>query len=284
MKKWNLIVDIAKCNNCANCQVANMDEYQGNTFEGYSAPMAKDNPGWFEIKRVERGTGTHVDVAYMPTMCNHCDSAPCIEEGDAAVKKRADGIVLIDPIKAKGRRDLIAKCPYGAMSWNEALQLPQIWTFDAHLLDAGWQQTRSEQACPTRALQTVKATDEEMNALVRSEALETASGRLNTQPRVYYKNLHRFNKRLLAGTLVGVNAEGRRDCLENISVDLYSQGSLLASEQTDEFGDFRFDRLPDHEATYKVLFSHPVVKLGFEKEVVLNQRGLSLGEIHVNIR
>ncbi len=41
MKKWNLIVDVAKCTNCNLCTLANQDEHVGNEFEGYSAPMPR---------------------------------------------------------------------------------------------------------------------------------------------------------------------------------------------------------------------------------------------------
>ena len=60
-----------------------------------------------------------IDIAYVPTMCNHCDDAPCVAKGGGAVKKRDDGIVLIDPEKAKGRKDLVDACPYGHIWWNE---------------------------------------------------------------------------------------------------------------------------------------------------------------------
>ena len=88
------------------------------------------------------------------------------------MKKRDDGIMLIDPDKAKGRKDLVEACPYGHIWWNEELQLPQIWPFDAHLLDQGWQQTRGQQSCPTGAMRAIKVEDEEMARMAREEGLE----------------------------------------------------------------------------------------------------------------
>lgn len=44
---------------------------------------------------------------------------------------------MIDPVKAKGRQDMSGSCPYQAIVWNEAEQVPQTWIFDAHLLDNG---------------------------------------------------------------------------------------------------------------------------------------------------
>ena len=38
MSQWNLIIDVALCENCSNCVLAAKDELVGNTFPGYSAP------------------------------------------------------------------------------------------------------------------------------------------------------------------------------------------------------------------------------------------------------
>ena len=108
MTQWNLIIDVARCENCNNCVLANKDEYVGNDFPGYSAPQALHGAGTMRIHRRVRGEGHMVDAAYLPTMCNHCDDAPCIKAAGAdVIRKRADGIVIIDPVKAKGRKDLV---------------------------------------------------------------------------------------------------------------------------------------------------------------------------------
>ncbi len=121
MNKWNMIIDVAECTNCNLCTLAAMDEYVGNEFPGYSAPMPKHGHKWINILQKERGQVPTIDIAYVPTMCNHCDNAPCIAKGGGAVTKRDDGIVLIDPVKAKGRKDLVDACPYGHIWWNEEL-------------------------------------------------------------------------------------------------------------------------------------------------------------------
>lgn len=255
-KRWNLVVDIARCNNCASCTLATMDEHAGNDYPGYAASQPRQGAPWISIRRHTRGEDEHVDVAYMPTMCNHCDRPACAVGADDAVVKRDDGIVLIDPAKAKGRRDLVAKCPYGAIHWNEALQLPQIWIFDAHLLDAGWPVPRCEQACATGAIRALKLRDEDMRAVAREQALEVSRPELGTAPRVYYKNLYRMHQRFVAGTVVAVR-DGGTDCLQGGSVALHRDGTVMARAITDWFGDFKFDGLPDEPLTYELTFEHP---------------------------
>lgn len=256
IKKWNLVVDVARCNNCASCTLATMDEHAGNDYPGYAAPQPMQGAPWLQIRRHTRGEGEHVDVSYMPTMCNHCDRPPCAAGADGAVVKRDDGIVLIDPAKAKGRRDLVAKCPYGAIHWNEALQLAQIWIFDAHLLDAGWPVPRCEQACATGAIRALKLPDEEMQALAREQTLEVWRPELGTAPRVYYRNLYRMHRRFVAGTAVAMR-DGVADCLQGCSVALRCDGVVKARAVTDWFGDFKFDDLPDEPLVYELVLEHP---------------------------
>ena len=225
MQKWNMIIDVAECTNCNLCTLAAMDEYVGNEWPGYTAPMPKHGHKWINILQKERGQVPMIDIAYVPTMCNHCDNAPCLAKGGDAVKKRDDGIVLIDPEKAKGRKDLVEACPYGHIWWNEELQLPQIWPFDAHLLDQGWQQTRGQQSCPTGAMRAIKVEDEEMARMARDEGLEVMKPEAGTKPRVYYRNLWRYSKCFIGGTLAA-EANGIVDCVEGASVRLIKDGTL----------------------------------------------------------
>jgi Fe-S-cluster-containing dehydrogenase component len=56
----------------------------------------------FQVRRHVRGGGTSVEVTYVPQTCNHCDDAPCVRvTSDGSVYKGPDGIVIVDPVKAK---------------------------------------------------------------------------------------------------------------------------------------------------------------------------------------
>jgi Fe-S-cluster-containing dehydrogenase component len=97
-----------------------------------------------------------MEIKYRPHICMHCAEAPCASAAqNGAVRCRPDGIVLIDPEKARGQKHLAQACPYGAISWNEETQLPQKCTLCAHLIDEGWTTTRCAQVCPTGALRLI---------------------------------------------------------------------------------------------------------------------------------
>jgi Fe-S-cluster-containing dehydrogenase component len=252
MKKWNLVVDVDNCTNCNMCVLAVADEYVDNDWPGYSAAMPKHGHRWINIERKERGMAPMVDVAFVPTMCQHCDDAPCIKAAtNGAVTKREDGIVLIDPVKAKGQKQIVDACPYGAVWWNEEKQIPQAWTFDAHLLDQGWKEPRAAQVCPTAAIRSFKIEDGEMARLVKDEALSVLHPEHGTKPRVWYKNLHRYTEAFVGGT-VARQVDGLTDCVEGVKVRLTKDGRTVAETVSDAFGDFKIDRLPVDSGAYRL--------------------------------
>lgn len=246
MEKWNLVIDIAACTNCNNCAIATQDEFAGNAYPGYSAPGAPD-VRTLDITRHVRGEGSMVDVHYVPRMCNHCDDAPCIKAAGDAITKRADGIVIIDPERAQGRRDLVDACPYSAIVWNEAQQVAQNWIFDAHLLDRGWKEPRAAHVCPTRAIEAVKTTDASMAARARDEELAVMRPELGTRPRIYYRNLSPVLTHFIGGnvTLGGQNAAGAQ-------VQLFQGETCLTVTTTDDFGDFRFADIAPGSGGYRL--------------------------------
>jgi Fe-S-cluster-containing dehydrogenase component len=255
MKKWSLIIDVAECTNCNNCFLACKDEYVGNDIEGYSAPQPLHGHKWINILAKERGQYPTMDIAYVPTMCNHCDDAPCVKQGAGAVEKRADGIVIINPQKAVNRKDIVKSCPYGAIWWNEELSLPQAWTFDAHLLDNGWKQPRGAQSCPTGAMKALKISDKELARLVEQDNLEPLKPEFDTKPRVLYKNLHLYSKIFIAGEVLG-QTDDVTDCVANAKVELSSNEKQLATTHTDPFGEFKFDGLKPESADYSLIITH----------------------------
>jgi Fe-S-cluster-containing dehydrogenase component len=253
MKQWYMIIDVEKCENCRNCFLACKDEHVGNDWPEYASPMPDQGQSWIAMEGKERGRYPFVDVAYLPTPCMHCNDAPCVKAAkDAAVYRRPDGIVLIDPVKAKGQKALADACPYRAITWNEALQLPQKCTFCAHLLDKGWTQTRCAQSCPTGAL-TVRAMEEDdMRGLAEREGLETYRPGLKTAPRVYYRNLSRFTKCFIGGS-IAIRIDGREECAEGVRAILVDpDGKEISECLTDNYGDFKFDGLEASSGRYGV--------------------------------
>jgi len=252
MNTWHLIIDVALCHDCNDCFLADKDEFVGNDFPPYSAPQPWSGHRWMNIERKEKGQFPLVQVAYLPVPCMHCDSAPCLTP-DGAVYKRADGLVIIDPKKAQGRPEIVDTCPYGAIYWNEELELPQKCTGCVHLLEEGWTETRCSQVCPTGAITLVMTDEKTMAARITAEHLEAYRADLGTTPRVYYKNLYKWEQVFLAGRVAFTDTD---ECAEGATVTVTRDGLLAGEALVNNYGEFTVEKL-EPGATYQVTITAP---------------------------
>ena len=255
MKKWHLIIDVEKCEDCNNCFLACKDEHVGNDWPGYSASQPIHGQRWIDISRKERGQYPLIDVAYRPLTCMHCAEAPCMKAGGDAVQRRSDGLVVIDPVKAKEKKNLVESCPYKVIWWNEEKEIPQKCSFCTHLLDQGWKAPRCVQACPTGALRCELLEDSELQEKIAAESLQWHRPEFGTKPQVYYKNMYRFDGCFIAGS-VAVEKSGLVDCVKGAVVKLLRGEENLAETITDAFGDFKFDALPENSGDYRLEITH----------------------------
>jgi len=151
--------------------------------------------------------------------------------------------VIIDPVKAKGSKEIVASCPYGVIEWNEALQLAQKCTLCAHMIDKGEKTTRCVEACPTQAL-TFGDLDDPSSPV--SEVLKAKLGKieslraeLGTKPRVQYIGLP---KPFIAGEILLEGKDG--ECPKGVKVTLTAKNDAkTVTTQTDFLGDFEFKGL-----------------------------------------
>jgi Fe-S-cluster-containing dehydrogenase component len=243
MTQKYMIINVALCHDCNNCFMGCKDEFVGNDFPGYSVAQPIHGQRWMNILRRERGVYSRNDVAYLPMPCQHCENAPCIEAGNGAVTRRQDGIVMIDTGKVSGNKELADSCPYGAIYFNEEADCPQKCTMCAHLLDDpewGPAMPRCAHNCPTGALAYVEAEPAEIEARIASGELSEYRAELGTKPHVLYKNLYRFTKNFVSA---GILVDG--DCFEGAKCILTGTNGEEYEQETNFFGEFKFDGLED---------------------------------------
>jgi len=268
MKQRYMVIDVLKCHDCNNCFMACKDEHVGNSWPGYTDEQPRHGHRWMNIERRERGQYSRNDVAYLPMPCQHCEDAPCVAAGGGAVYRREDGVVMIDPVKAKGNQDLLKACPYGAIYWNEELRLPQKCTGCAHLLDEGMV-PHCVDVCATGALRYGEETDfgEELDGAVR--LTDQAHGGL-----VYYANMPKL---FISGD---VWDPAPNEVVSGARVTLSdSSGGVVAEAKTDGFGDFWFRRLDPGD--YIVTVEAPGY-LPQSREVSLD-RSLNVGDFPLEV-
>lgn len=250
MARYGMIIDVEKCTGCYSCFLACKDEFFGNNYPGYSVSQPAKGHYWMKLVPVERGSYPKVKLDYIPTPCQQCEDAPCISGGtDGAVYRRDDGIVMIDPEKAKGQKDIVSSCPYGVIYWNDEENVPQKCNFCAHLIDDGWKEPRCVETCPTGALVFGDLDDPESEISKRfsSGNTEILRPEFGLNPSVSYTGLP---KRFIAGEVVF--SDKKEECAQNVKVTLMT-GSNEISIVTDHFGDFEFEGLEaDKELTIKL--------------------------------
>jgi Fe-S-cluster-containing dehydrogenase component len=85
-----MVVDLSKCTACYCCFTACKDEYWENDYPPYSAGQPRFGQFWMNVFKKERGEYPFIKVAYMPMLCQHCGSAPCMKAArDGAIMRKA---------------------------------------------------------------------------------------------------------------------------------------------------------------------------------------------------
>lgn len=238
-----MVIDLTKCNGCYNCFLACRDEYCGNDWLPHSAAQPNRGQFWMKVIEKERGKYPKVKLAYVPIPCMHCKEPSCMKVAqNGAVYRRPDGIIMIDPVKSKGQKQIVSACPYRVIYWNEEKQIPQKCTFCAHLLDQGWKEPRCVEMCPTGALtfgdlDDPKSAVAELVAKGNTETLNPAYSYL--KEKVSYIGLP---KKFVAGTVIYGDKD---ECAEGVTVTLSSKDGASQTAKTNFFGDFEFEGLPD---------------------------------------
>lgn len=260
------IFDASVCNGCYNCQLVCKDEHVENEWLPYAAAQPDTGQFWMRMKEQTHGQVPKVKVEYTAVPCMHCANPACLKASqNGAVYQREDGLVIIDPIKAKGQKQIVEACPYNAAFWNEELQLPQKCTGCAHLLDEG-REPRCVESCPTGALRF----GEEEDFSDEIQGAETRWPELGLKPRVYYLN---GLKTFIAGDVFDPVSD---ECLKDAKITLLNEKTGQSWEETsDDFGDFWFrEREPG-------LYSLKIEKdnyISYQKQGIQVAKSINLGE------
>ncbi len=261
------VLDLSICNGCYCCQIACKDEHVGNDWMPYTKPQPDSGQFWVKLQERTRGSVPKVRVSYLPQMCLHCDDAACMKVcKPGAIYRRADGLVIIDPEKCTGCKLCPDSCPHDAIYFSDDMNIAQKCTGCAHLIDDGWDMPRCVDACASGALKFGEESDfKEQIAKAGDDHSQGCKGR------VFYLNRP---KTFVAGTVY--------DPIEK-EVIIGATCTLTDKErkqthtvETDGFGDFWFEGLPDG-GTYSL----KIEKAGKSKTIdaIDATKDINLGDI-----
>lgn len=103
-----MVIDLQRCTGCGGCDLACKSENN-----------LRDGHFWSHHITNTTGEFPNVRYEYLPTLCNHCENAPCEKAcPTSAIHKVAGGITAHNPDRCIGCRACIINCPYGEVHAN----------------------------------------------------------------------------------------------------------------------------------------------------------------------
>ncbi len=126
MAKHALIIDQDLCWGCRTCELACQQEYDHKMkfiCVKHQGPRIVDGK---------------IEYFHRPTVCHHCENPACMVAcPEEAIRKRDDGIVVLDYYKCTGCQLCVKECPYDAVGFDEANQKAFKCNLCHHRVDQG---------------------------------------------------------------------------------------------------------------------------------------------------
>ena len=136
-----MLIDLNSCSGCYACQVACKAEHR-----------APEGQLRIRVQNLESGTYPAVGRTFVPTMCQHCEDAPCLSAcGAGAIERGEDGIVFIREDRCIGSGDCVPACPYGAIYFDPEDGQAHKCDFCQDRLEDG-EEPACAATCPTDAI------------------------------------------------------------------------------------------------------------------------------------
>jgi Fe-S-cluster-containing dehydrogenase component len=128
MLKNEVIIDHKLCWGCRTCEVACKQE--NRVAEGVKLVSVREiEPRQFDDQS---------DSIFQVNLCRHCDEPPCADAcPEAAIRKRDDGIVVMDYDLCTGCQACIDECPYDAIAFDDDKDIAQKCNLCHHRVDHG---------------------------------------------------------------------------------------------------------------------------------------------------
>jgi len=141
--------DSSACSGCKACQVACKDKNDLPVGQLWRRVYEVSGGGW---KKQGAAWVSSVFAYNLSLSCNHCEDPVCAHNCPTqAIRKRDDGIVVIDQAACIGCKYCAWACPYGAPQFNPATGMMGKCDLCADYVDQG-KNPSCVDACPMRVL------------------------------------------------------------------------------------------------------------------------------------
>ena len=126
-KKYGMIIDLHRCVGCGGCDLACKSE--NNT------PVGID---WASHTVETLGVFPETKYEHVPTLCNHCEDAPCTRVCPTkAMHTDETGMVIHDPDICIGCKSCILADPYKVIFFNKKSAFLDYVTDDTRIVEGG---------------------------------------------------------------------------------------------------------------------------------------------------
>lgn len=107
-RRLAMVIDLHRCTGCGGCIISCLNENNVQTGVTWGKKITKTV-----------GKFPNVRLDFIPTLCNHCEKAPCVRAyPTGAMHKDDNDITAHDPEKCIGCKTCKAMCPYDVISVN----------------------------------------------------------------------------------------------------------------------------------------------------------------------
>lgn len=185
--KWGMTVDVERCIGCHACSVACKVENSVSLGHFRTKVYYYDHKG--------RNTAGRISLqrSFLPTLCMHCEDAPCIKAcPTSSISRGEDGVVRIDTSTCDNSKDCIAACPYGAIHTDPVAQVADKCDWCSHRLEIGMQPACVE-VCPAEVFSFGDLSDPNSPVSRRNASagaqLTVLKPEENTKPGVKYRGI-----------------------------------------------------------------------------------------------